>query len=65
MVRSLNTKLGETVDYDFTVTNEGLVDVTVDDNLRLLSEALKDSIGTRSATGRSFHLLDRSRSHVS
>jgi hypothetical protein len=53
------------VDYDFTVTNEGLVDVTVDDNLRLLSEALKDSIGTRSATGRSFHLLDRSRSHVS
>jgi hypothetical protein len=50
-VRSLIAKLGETVDYDFTVTNEGLVDVTVDENLPLLSEALKDSIGTRPPRG--------------
>jgi hypothetical protein len=51
MVRSLITKLGGTVDYDFTVTNEGLVDVNVDGNLLLLFEALKDSIGTRPPRG--------------
>ena len=39
------------MNYDFTVTNQGLVDVTVDDNLSLLSEALKDSIGTRPPRG--------------
>ena len=39
------------MDYDFTVTNEGLVDVNIDDNLLLLSEALRDSIGTRPPRG--------------